>query len=368
MTVRVKLVNLTKKFGNVTALDNLNLEVGKGEFVALLGPSGCGKSTTLYLIAGIYKPTSGYIYFDDKIVNDLEPKDRNVGMVFQNYALYPHMTVYDNIAFSLKIKKYPKQEIDRRVREVAKMLHIENLLDRKPAQLSGGQQQRVALARAIVKEPNIFLMDEPLSNLDAKLRIEMRTELKRLQSELKVTTIYVTHDQMEAMTMADRIAVMNEGKLQQYGKPEELYNRPANIFVADFIGSPPINLIPVELRKTAERIILKTPFGDIVVRDEGLRKALETIEEKEYIMGIRPEHLSLTRKATTDEGKTGLAGKVLAIEPLGKELQLDIGNDEHLIRVLAPVNVGVRVGERIVLGVDENRILIFDKRTGKLLV
>ncbi len=368
MTVRVKLVNLTKKFGNVTALDNLNLEVGKGEFVALLGPSGCGKSTTLYLIAGIYKPTSGYIYFDDQIVNDLEPKDRNVGMVFQNYALYPHMTVYDNIAFSLKIKKYPKQEIDRRVREVAKMLHIENLLDRKPAQLSGGQQQRVALARAIVKEPNIFLMDEPLSNLDAKLRIEMRTELKRLQSELKVTTIYVTHDQIEAMTMADRIAVMNEGKLQQYGKPEELYNRPANIFVADFIGSPPINLMPVELRKTGERIILKTPFGDIVVGNEGLRKALETLEEKEYVMGIRPEHLSLIGKAEAGNNKTGLTGRVLAIEPLGKELQLDIGNDEHLIRVLAPVNIDISVGERVMLGVDENRILIFDKRTGKLLV
>ncbi|MEM4563275.1 MAG: ABC transporter ATP-binding protein, partial [Thermofilum sp.] len=237
--VTVRLENVSKIFrGGVEAVRDLNLEVKDGEFMVLLGPSGCGKTTTLLMIAGVYKPSKGYIYFDDKIVNDLEPKDRNIGMVFQSYALYPHMTVYENIAFPLRLKKLPKEEIDRRVREAASMLRIENLLDRRPSQLSGGQQQRVALARAIVKRPSLFLMDEPLSNLDAKIRVEVRAELKRLQRELGITTIYVTHDQAEAMSLADRIAVMNEGRLQQVGTPDELYYKPANTFVAGFIGAP----------------------------------------------------------------------------------------------------------------------------------
>ncbi len=362
MTVSVKLVNLTKKFGKVTAVNNLNLEIKKGEFVALLGPSGCGKSTTLYLIAGLYKPTSGEIYFDDRVVNDLDPKDRNIGMVFQSYALYPHMTVYDNIAFGLKIKKVPKQEIDRRVKEVAKMLHIENLLDRKPAQLSGGQQQRVALARAIAKHPDIFLMDEPLSNLDAKLRIEMRTELKRLQKELGITTIYVTHDQIEAMTMADRIAVMNEGKLQQYGEPDELYNRPSNIFVADFIGTPPINLLPVNLVQGNGKVYIKTPFGDIEIGDE-YAEVFRKLSEGEYIMGIRPEHIKVA-----NSNEAGLEGEVFVIEPLGKEVQLDIKRGEHRIRVLVPGDYRANIGDKIKMSVDRKHILIFDKKSGKLLV
>ena len=362
MTVSVKLVNLTKKFGKVTAVNNLNLEIKKGEFVALLGPSGCGKSTTLYLIAGLYKPTSGEIYFDERVVNDLDPKDRNIGMVFQSYALYPHMTVYDNIAFGLKIKKVPKQEIDRRVKEVAKMLHIENLLDRKPAQLSGGQQQRVALARAIAKHPDIFLMDEPLSNLDAKLRIEMRTELKRLQKELGITTIYVTHDQIEAMTMADRIAVMNEGRLQQYGEPDELYNRPSNIFVADFIGTPPINLLPVNLVQGNGKVYIKTPFGDIEIGDE-YAEVFRKLSEGEYIMGIRPEHI---RVANSD--KADLEGEVFVIEPLGKEVQLDIKSGEHRIRVLVPGDYRANIGDKIRMSVDRKHILLFDKKSGKLLV
>ena len=360
MTVKVRLEGLTKTFGRVVAVNNLTLDINKGEFVALLGPSGCGKSTTLYLIAGIYKPTKGYIYFNDKIVNDLPPKDRNVGMVFQNYALYPHMTVYDNIAFGLRIKKYPKDEIDRRVKEVARMLHIEELLDRYPTQLSGGQQQRVALARAIVKEPNIFLMDEPLSNLDAKLRIEMRTELKRLQQELKITTIYVTHDQIEAMTMADRIAVLNKGKLQQYGRPDERYNRPANIFVADFIGSPPINLMPAEIIKSENSFTIKTPFGEIKANNS-LNSALEKIGEGDYVLGIRPEHLNIT-------GNGELKGKVLALEPLGKEIQVDIGSGEHLMRVLIDATQRVNVGEEVRIFVNKDKILIFDKKTGKLLL
>ncbi len=360
LTVKVRLEGLTKTFGRVVAVDNLTLDINKGEFVALLGPSGCGKSTTLYLIAGIYKPTRGYIYFNDKIVNDIPPKDRNVGMVFQNYALYPHMTVYDNIAFGLKIKKYPKDEIDRRVKEVARMLHIEELLDRYPTQLSGGQQQRVALARAIVKEPSIFLMDEPLSNLDAKLRIEMRTELKRLQQELKITTIYVTHDQIEAMTMADRIAVLNKGKLQQYGTPDELYNRPANIFVADFIGSPPINLMPIEIVKSENGYIIRTPFGDLKATGS-LGIALEKISEGDYILGVRPEHLKIA-------GDGELRGKVLALEPLGKEVQVDISSGEHLMRVLVDSTYKISVGEEVKICVNKDKILIFDKKTGKLIL
>ncbi|HDJ83484.1 MAG TPA: ABC transporter ATP-binding protein, partial [Desulfurococcaceae archaeon] len=245
--VSVRLENLTKCFGRVIAVNNLNLEIKDGEFVALLGPSGCGKTTTLLMIAGIYKPTKGYIYFDDVIVNDLPPKDRNIGMVFQSYALYPHMRVFDNIAFPLKLQKLPKEEIKKRVLETAKLLRIEDLLNRKPAQLSGGQQQRVALARALAKQPNLFLMDEPLSNLDAKLRVIMRAELKRLQKSLGITTIYVTHDQVEAMTMADRIAVLNKGELQQYSTAEELYSKPSNLFVAGFIGSPPMNFIECTL-------------------------------------------------------------------------------------------------------------------------
>ncbi|RLE71312.1 MAG: glycerol-3-phosphate ABC transporter ATP-binding protein, partial [Thermoprotei archaeon] len=254
--VEVKLVDLCKYFGPVKAVDHLNLHIKDREFVALLGPSGCGKTTTLLMIAGIYKPTSGYIYFGDEIVNDVPPKDRNVGMVFQSYALYPHMTVFDNIAFPLKLKKVPKQEIEKKVKEVAEFLRIAELLDRKPSQLSGGQQQRVALARALAKEPQIFLMDEPLSNLDAKLRIMMRAELKRMQKELGITTIYVTHDQVEAMTMADRIAVLNLGRLQQYGTPDELYNKPSNVFVAGFIGSPPMNFIDGSLVETDDKLAI----------------------------------------------------------------------------------------------------------------
>ncbi len=365
MTVSLRLVNLTKRFGEVVAVDRLNLEVRKGEFVALLGPSGCGKSTTLYLIAGLYKPTEGEIYFDERLVNDLDPKDRNIGMVFQSYALYPHMTVYDNIAFSLKIKKRPKAEIDRRVREVARMLHIEELLDRRPGQLSGGQQQRVALARALVKEPDVFLMDEPLSNLDAKLRIEMRTELKRLQKELRVTTIYVTHDQIEAMTMADRIAVLNKGRLQQYGLPEELYNRPRNIFVADFIGTPPINLMPVSLRKEDHAIFLETPFGKIIIdpREDSLHEVLRNLDDGEYILGIRPEHMRLAT-----DGLMHLTGEVYAVEPLGRELQVDVRSGEHLMRVIIPSHIRLDMGDSIRVVIDKRKILLFDKKTGQLIV
>ena len=276
--VKVKLDNVSKFFGKVKAVVDLNLEVGDGEFVALLGPSGCGKTTTLLMVAGIYKPTKGRILFDDKDVTDLPPKDRNVGMVFQSYALYPHMTVYDNIAFPLKLKKVPKDEIDKKVKEVAKLLRIDNLLHRKPAQLSGGQQQRVALGRALVKEPDVLLLDEPLSNLDAKLRVLMRAELKRLQKELGITAIYVTHDQGEALVMSDRIAVVHEGRVEQVGSPYEVYERPKTKFVASFIGEANF------FEGTLEDGIVEAEFGPV-------RVSTDLPSGKKVIVSLRPERL-----------------------------------------------------------------------------
>src|SRR3982751_3312946 len=239
----VTLDHISKKYGEVTAVNDLNIQIRDQEFLVLVGPSGCGKSTALRMIAGLEEITGGDLYIGDRRVNDVAPKDRDIAMVFQSYALYPHMSVYDNMAFGLKLRKRPKQEIDRRVKEAAELLGLQNLLQRKPKQLSGGQRQRVALARAIVREPQVFLMDEPLSNLDAKRRVHTRTELKTLQRELGTTMIFVTHDQAEAMSLANRIAVLSAGELQQIGTPDDVYNRPANVFVADFIGSPPMNLM-----------------------------------------------------------------------------------------------------------------------------
>ena len=245
--VVVRLEKITKKFKNIIAVNEVSLEVKDKEFYILLGPSGSGKSTTLNIIAGLEEPTSGYVYFDGEIVNDVPPEKRDVAMVFQTFALYPHMTAFDNIAFPLRIRKYPKTEIRERVNRVAEMLRIKHLLEKKPYELSGGERQRVALARAIVREPKLFLLDEPLSNIDAKLRVHMRAELIRLQKELGITTIYVTHDQVEAMTMGDKIAVMNHGKIMQIGRPIEVFKKPANLFVAGFIGTPPMNFFDCSL-------------------------------------------------------------------------------------------------------------------------
>src|ERR687885_33150 len=254
----LKIKNLTRKYGNVNALDNFSLEVNSGEFMVLLGPSGCGKTTVVRCIAGLAKPNTGQIYIGDELVNQLPPKDRDVAMVFQNYALYPHMNVYENIAFPLKMRKISKQEIKDKVRNIAQLLGIENFLNRKPKELSGGQMQRVALGRALVREPKIFLMDEPLSNLDAKLRTYMRTEIKKLQKKIGITTLYITHDQIEAMSMADKIAVMNGGLLQQVGTPQQVYNQPANTFVAGFIGSPSMNFLECRLVRDSSTIHLES--------------------------------------------------------------------------------------------------------------
>ncbi|HIP56630.1 MAG TPA: ABC transporter ATP-binding protein [Ignisphaera aggregans] len=361
--VRVKLDHVSKYFGRVRAVEDFNLLIRDGEFVTLLGPSGCGKSTTLLMIAGIYKPTKGRIYFDDQDVTDLPPKDRNVGMVFQSYALYPHMTVYENIAFPLRLKKMPKNEIDRKVREIAKFLKIDHLLDRKPAQLSGGQQQRVALARALVKEPDVLLLDEPLSNLDALLRVYMRAELKRLQKELKVTTVYVTHDQVEALSMSDRIVVMNEGRIQQVGTPDEIYSHPANTFVASFIGTPPMNLIPCTYQETEQGPILKCP-GFVYQLPPKAAEVMASRSSDEVYLGIRPEDIEIV-----EGGARHAEAVVLVVEPLGKDLIVTASlGDDCVIKIATSPTKLLASGQSIGLRFRENRIHVFDKKTGKALI
>ena len=360
--VKVVLKEVSKYFGKVRAVDNLNLEIKDGEFVALLGPSGCGKTTTLLMIAGIYKPTKGRIYFDNEDITDLPPKDRNIGMVFQSYALYPHMTVYNNIAFPLKLKKTPKHVIHEKVVKVARLLRIDNLLDRKPSQLSGGQQQRVALARALVKEPDVLLLDEPLSNLDAKLRIYMRAELKKLQKELKVTTIYVTHDQVEAMSMADRIAVMNQGKLQQYAEPNILYDKPANIFVAGFIGNPPMNFIEGSIMEVNGEYY----FDSGVFKLKIPRSLGEMISSKteEAILGFRPEHIKLV----TTKAPNAIKGIVYVVEPLGRDMVVNVKVGNIIIKVLTEPNPTLTPGKTVWLVISEDKMHFFDKSTEKAIV
>jgi len=356
--MRVVLENLCKHFGRVKAVDNLNLEIEDGEFVALLGPSGCGKTTTLLMIAGIYKPTSGKIYFDGQVVNHLLPKERNIGMVFQSYALYPHMTIFDNIAYPLTLKGVPKKEKRKRVQKVAEMMGIEELLDRKPAQLSGGQQQRVAVARALVKEPAILLFDEPLSNLDAKLRLRMRGEIKRLQEDLGITSIYVTHDQVEAMTMADRIAVMNAGVLQAYGTPEELYDRPETVFVAGFIGAPPMNFLEMDFEEREEGFYLRRGGLEIKLPEGTGRRAKANGAGSAVIMGIRPEDLTITTAPKGD-----VEAEVYVVEPLGREDLVTFHLDGEEIRVLTPAPFKGKVGDLMRLSLNKEKIHLFDPAT-----
>ncbi|MBC7097912.1 ABC transporter ATP-binding protein [Candidatus Bipolaricaulota bacterium] len=350
----IRLERLTKRFGKVVAVNGLDLEVQDGEFISLLGPSGCGKTTTLLMIAGIYRPTEGNVYFDDVLVNDVAPKDRYVGLVFQSYALYPHMKVYENIAFPLRLAKVPRKEIDRRVREVASLTKIEGLLDRRPGQLSGGQQQRVALCRALVKEPEILLLDEPLSNLDARLRIETRAEIKRLQRELGITSILVTHDQVEAMTMAERIAVMHDGVLQQYDPPGVLYDRPSNLFVASFIGDPPMNLVPVKLEEQEGGLVLAADGFRLPV-PEGLAGKVAELKGEELVLGLRPEDLSVSR----EEAPGAIRGEVFLTEPLGGGTLVHFAFGEVKLRVLAPREQPVEVGDRLWIVPQEEKVHLF---------
>ncbi|NJE86101.1 ABC transporter ATP-binding protein [Thermococcus sp. CX2] len=368
----VKLIGVWKQFGDFTAVKDMNLEIKHGEFMILLGPSGCGKTTTLRMIAGLEEPTKGQIYIGDKLVADpkkgvfVPPKDRDIAMVFQSYALYPHMTVYDNIAFPLKLRKVPKQEIDQRVREVAEMLGLTELLKRKPRELSGGQRQRVALGRAIVRKPQVFLMDEPLSNLDAKLRVKMRAELKKLQRQLGVTTIYVTHDQVEAMTMGDRIAVINQGILQQVGTPDEVYDRPANTFVGGFIGSPPMNFIDASIIEDDRGVW--ADFGEF--RLKLLDDQAEVLREKnligkEVIFGIRPEDIYDAMFAQVKiPGENMIRAMVDIIENLGSEkiVHLRVGGVTFLGAFRSESKV--KEGQEIDVVFDMRKVHVFDKGSG----
>jgi inositol-phosphate transport system ATP-binding protein len=359
--MKIELKNICKSFNKKTnTIDNLNLTIEDGEFVALLGPSGCGKSTTLLMIAGIYKPDRGEIYFDDQPVNDLEPKDRNIGMVFQSYALYPHMTVLENIAFPLKQQRVPKKERIERAKQAAEMVKLGHLLDRKPSQLSGGQQQRVALARAIVKKPAVLLLDEPLSNLDARLKIEMREEISRLQKELGITTIMVTHDQEEAMTMADRIAVMKEGQLIQYSTPMDLYNHPKNYFVAQFIGTPPMNFLEGRLYKSVGKYQLQ--INDTTIElDRGFLYESDR-NTLDVIVGIRPHDLKLGH-----HGDLRLEGEVSLVEPIGHSQLVSVMVGNARVRFVAEPNNKIKRGSKVQLSADMESVHIFDRATGESL-
>ena len=365
--------------GGVTAVSDFNLEIKDKEFIILVGPSGCGKSTTLRMVAGLEEISDGEIYIGDKLVNDVAPKDRDIAMVFQNYALYPHMTVFDNMAFGLKLRKTPKDEIKRRVEEAARILDISHLLDRKPKALSGGQRQRVALGRAIVREPKVFLLDEPLSNLDAKLRAQMRTELSKLHQNLGTTFIYVTHDQTEAMTMADRIVVMKDGLIQQVDSPTNLYNRPINIFVAGFIGTPQMNFIESKIveengkyavefgsedTKTKKGVKYRVVIPDAKVKDTNIKDYVG----KEVIMGVRPESLK-DEEAFIANATTGVIKcKVEITELMGAETYLYINCEGIDMTARVAPRTSVISGDEITMAIDANRIHVFDKETESIIV
>ena len=360
--MKVLLESLSKHFGSVIAVDNIELDIKDGEFVAFLGPSGCGKTTTLLMIAGIYKPTTGSVKFDQRVMNFLPPKDRNIGMVFQSYALYPHMTVFENIVFPMKLKKMPANIMQERAQRVADMMGIGHLRDRKPGQLSGGQQQRVALGRALAKEPDLLLFDEPLSNLDARLRLSMRGEIKRLQLELGITAIYVTHDQLEAMTMADRIAVIRDGKLQAYCPPDELYDRPRTIFIASFVGNPPMNLVNVEVSHTNGDFHARRDGLDVIVSPDRGEKAAG---KGQVTMGIRPEDVTVADESIGDKG---VAGEIYVVEPLGRDDLVDIQIDDAHIYVLVDPTLALKIGDAVKLNFSTNKMQFFDPETEKSLL
>jgi multiple sugar transport system ATP-binding protein len=355
---RVTFLNVSKRFGNVSAVDDLSLEIRDQEFLVLLGPSGCGKTTALRMVAGLEEPTAGTISIGDRVVNDIEPKDRDVAMVFQSYALYPHMTVARNIEFPLRSRNVPKQSRPMKVAEAARTLGLEQLLDRRPAQLSGGQRQRVALARAIVRDPEVFLMDEPLSNLDAKLRVQTRAELIELHRRLATTIIYVTHDQVEAMTMGDRIAIMNDGVLQQVGPPQAVYEQPANLFVARFIGNPPMNTIAGAAADDGEGVAVDVPGGRVALPDAIARVARRN-GLRRVVVGVRPEHLAFS----TDGG--GFAATVSVVESLGHEQHVMCRlEDGQLVIVRLPSGVAAPAdGSPVRLAPDPRHLHVFDAET-----
>jgi len=364
---RVILENVSKMFGNVEAVKDFNLTVQDKEFAILVGPSGCGKSTALRMIAGLEEPTQGMIYIGDRAVNDLPPKDRDIAMVFQEYALYPHMSVYKNMAFGLKLRKFPKDEIDQRVKWASEILGIQNLLDRKPRQLSGGQRQRVAVGRAIVRKPAVFLFDEPLSNLDAKLRVQMRAELSKLHDRLQTTIIYVTHDQVEAMTMGTKIVVMKDGLIQQIGAPLEVYNHPVNMFVAGFIGSPVINFFPSRLVSKEDRLFIDAGTFQLPIPQKKV-SYYQAMPDSEVIFGIRPNDIYDLQYAPERLKENVIKAVVEVIEPLGSEIHLNLTSGKHSFVAAVDVQTSVRVHQEIELALDLDKMHLFEKNDPNLRI
>ena len=388
----IKITSVGKIYPNGTrALEDVNIEINDGEFVVLVGPSGCGKTTLLRMVAGLEDITEGEIFIGDKVVNEVAPKDRDIAMVFQNYALYPHMSVYDNMAFSLKLRKLSKEEIDKKVKEAAKTLEISELLERKPKALSGGQRQRVAMGRAIVRNPEAFLMDEPLSNLDAKLRVQMRAELGQLHTQLETTTLYVTHDQVEAMTMGDRVAVIRKGELQQIDTPREIYLYPRNIFVAGFIGSPSMNFVYADVKISGNAVELSFENETIKCSGDAVNK-LKNVDGKQIVLGIRPEAFEDSVYAKDSEYTESISIKVTLLEQLGsdsyihfykdikpvqteaiEEILADEGEDISVLgdetKFIARINPNstVKEGEEINLSIDPSKLHFFDPESGNAL-
>jgi multiple sugar transport system ATP-binding protein len=362
---KVELKHISKVYeGQVRAMDDANIVIEDKEFVVFVGPSGCGKSTTLRMIAGLEDISEGELYIDGELMNDVPPKDRNIAMVFQNYALYPHMTVYENMAFGLRIKKVPKEEIDRRVKDAARILDITKFLDRKPKALSGGQRQRVAVGRAIVRKPKVFLFDEPLSNLDAKLRVTMRAELSKLHHDLQATIIYVTHDQVEAMTMANKIVVMNVAKVQQIGAPLELYNHPNNKFVAGFIGSPPMNFLTVKVKKEGSNVVLDEGSFTFKAHPDHV-EALSKYDGKEVFFGIRPEDLTYKADAEPDT----IPVSIIVIEPLGADIHLSVETANHQPLVIrTEPDHAFSIGQKVHFLPTLEKARYFDKETENAIV
>ncbi len=362
---QVVLKDLNKKYDEVHAVKDVNLTIRDKEFMVLVGPSGCGKTTTLRMVAGLEEITAGEIAIGDRVVNDLPPKDRDIAMVFQNYALYPHMSVYDNMAFGLKMRKFPKAEIQKRVQDAAEILGIQELLKRKPRQLSGGQRQRVAVGRAIVRHPQVFLFDEPLSNLDAKLRVQMRVELKRLHERLETTAIYVTHDQVEAMTLGSRVVVMKDGWVQQVGEPLEIYSKPSNKFVAGFIGSPSMNFINVTLTDGAGGALFAEASGVKIKVPPQMTQSLMPYKGQMVTLGVRPEDLRVG--ATSDSSDLSFEAVVEVVEPLGAEILLDTKAANQQIVARVEPTVKTKSHEKIRLSFVPDRIHFFDAKTEQVI-
>jgi multiple sugar transport system ATP-binding protein len=363
---KVILKNISKDFGKLRVVKNVNVEIADGSFVVLVGPSGCGKTTTLRMVAGLEDISEGEIWIGDTLVNDVAPKNRDIAMVFQNYALYPHMNVYDNMGFGLKLRGFKKPEIKERVNEAAKILGIDDLLKRKPKQLSGGQRQRVAMGRAIVRKPKVFLFDEPLSNLDAKLRVQMRAELSKLHRKLGTTSVYVTHDQVEAMTLADQIVVMSDGYVKQVGHPMDVYNKPKNLFVAGFIGSPAMNFFSGEIIGESGKFYVRGQDIKLEV-PEHFSTALKKGTVSEVVVGIRPEDIYPVERMTQVSTPHKIKIEVDVIELLGSEKQVFFNFQKNQMVARLPQDINARIGQPLELAIDRNKVHLFDKKTENLV-